>query len=128
MTPPTDTALTRATVAVACGHLALALLTAFDRAGFGRRSPGVIPDAADHPLWIPAHLVVALCVLAAVACRQWRMVALAASTGVLVGWSLLMGVWAIQLDPDATWAVTALGLTLGAVAFALSGLWADRED
>lgn len=125
MTLPT---LERATAAVAVGHIALALLTVIDRVGFGRRPQGLIPGAADHPLWVPAHIVIACAILAALTAQHLRMAALAASTGILVGWSLLMGAWAVQLNPDATWAVTALGLTLAAVSFALSGLWAERED
>ena len=127
MTTPTGTALTRATVAVACGHLALALLIVVDRAGLTGTPGGVIPRAADHWVWAPLHVTAALALYAALILTHHRMPAHAISTGILAGWSLLMGVWAIQLEPDGTWAVAALGLVLAAVSFALSGLWADRE-
>lgn len=124
---PATTHLERATVAVAAGHLALALLTAIDRAGYGGRPAGLIGSAADHPLWVLAHLTAALALLAAVATGIGHVGAHITSVGALAGWSVLMGAWAMQLDPNATWAVAILGFALAAVSFALSGLWADRE-
>lgn len=127
MTAPTHATLERATAAVAGGHLALALLTAIDRAGYGGRAQGVVGAAAEHALWMPAHAAVALALLASLTAPALRVPALSVSTGTLACWSALMWAWAIQLEPDATWAVAALGAALGAVSFALSGLWADRE-
>lgn len=127
MTEPSIPNLERATATVAVGHLALALLTVFDRAGYGGRVGGVLGAAAEHPAWTPIHLAVALLIFASLSTRRWHTLALCLSFGVLTCWSALMWLWAVRLEPDATWAVAALGGTLAVVSFALSGLWADRE-
>ena len=124
MSEPT---IERATVTVGVAHLALALLTVIDRAGYGGRPEGVLGTAAEHPAWAPIHLAIGLLVLASVATQKRRTPALCLSFGALGCWSTFMWLWAIRLEPDATWAVAFLGFALAGVSFALSGLWADRE-
>lgn len=126
--PHQHPALRDATIGVALGHLTLAVLIGIGHAGYGGRPTGVMGDAATSPLWLPTHVAVAFAVIAAEHTRTHRLVALSLSFGTLACWSVLMWIWAVHLDPDATWAVSALGLVLAITALTLSGLWADRED
>lgn len=118
----------RATVTVGIGHLGLAALIASDRAGYSQDPIGWLGRLAENWLWAPIHVIVGLIVLTSLTLRVGRMGSLSLSMGVLLFWSTTMGLWALQLEPDATLGVAALGGILSAVAFALSGLWADRED
>ena len=120
-------AIERTTVAVAAGHLALAVLIATGRAGYTVDPDGVVGTMAEHWAWVPIHAVLGVLILASVVLQHNRMLVMALSSGALFWWSLLMGSWAVQLEPDATWAVAILGLAFSAVAFGMSGLWADRE-
>lgn len=126
--PRADPILERVTVAIAGGHMALALIMLMGKAGFGRRTSTLIPAVAEHPMWIIANMVAALLIVATVAQRHWRRYAMVVSTGVYAGWAILMGAWAVQLAPDATWAVTLLGLVLALVSFATNGQWSVKED
>lgn len=111
---------------IAVAHALTALLIITDRAGYSARPVDVVGGAAEHPAWALLHLVVGVAMGAAATYRRTRAMWLAscASIGVMGGWSVLMLVWAVRLDPDATWGV-ALG---GGVVTVLSAVLADRED
>lgn len=84
----------------------------------------------EHPVRVVLALLAAgrgrlACRFAARAVRpRLRCGALLLAFGVMMGWALLMLIWAISLEPDGTWAVGVLGVAHAGVALVL----ADREE
>ena len=96
---------------ISIGHLVAAVTIMVGKSGYGGRPRGILGTLADHHTWALIHIFAAVILVLAVKARHLTMAA-SASASVMGLWSVLMLWWAASLEPDATWLVGLLGLSL----------------
>jgi hypothetical protein len=127
--PIRDNARTAAVVVIAMSHLAFFILDAFDRLVFtvNARSD-VLQGVADHWLWHPLFLVVAVSILVCLRYRRGLRYALSGAFTVMGVWSLFTFLWGLYPIREVSLVGPVLGFAIAAISQALSLTYTEESD